>query len=235
MSKNLKRLIPAFILLLLIFVVYLTNLSHQLSLDRIQEEHDRIISLVNSHPFLAPLVFILVYIISVILIIPDSIILSILAGLVFPLPLAFIYILFSETIGATIFFAILRGVLGVAPGIGEGRFLKKMRLRFNKHEINYLLFLRFSHIFPFWFINALAAYFRVNYKTFIWTCIVGVIPLSAILADIGHSLHVVFHKSDHLTLSHLFTLEMKLALLGLGLLALVPILIQNLIGRKKSK
>lgn len=108
-----------------------------------------------------------------------------------------------------------------------------MRKKFTEHDISYLLFLRFSHVLPFWLTNVCAAYFKISFKTFVWTCFVGVIPLSVILADAGHSLSVLFAENRYLTITDIFTPEIKFALLALGLLALLPIVYQNIRHRKK--
>jgi len=235
MNHHLKRLIPFAILVVLSIVVYLTNLHQELSLEKIQEHHDRLLTYVQSHPISSPLIFIAIYTLSVCLIIPDSTILSLLGGLIFPLPLAITYIIFSEVVGGTIFFAIVQVAFSGVGRKKESTFLKNMRHRFNQHQISYLLFLRFSHIIPFWLISGLAADFSVTYQTFIWTCLVGVIPLSAILATAGHSLHALFHQNQIVSVSDIFTTEMKIALFVLGLLALLPIVYQHFRERKKRK
>jgi len=50
MNHHLKRLIPFAILVVLSIVVYLTNLHQELSLEKIQEHHDRLLTYVQSHP-----------------------------------------------------------------------------------------------------------------------------------------------------------------------------------------
>jgi len=228
MSK--KHLIPLVILLLLILVVYITNLHRELSLGHIRQYQHALLDFVQAHPILSPLIYIGIYILSVCLVIPDSTILSIAGGLIFPLPLAILYIVFAETVGGTIFFAIVRNVFQDFKI--EKPFLKKMRLKFRLHAVSYLLFLRFSHVLPFWLTNVCAGYFNVPYKTFIWTCLVGVIPLTVILVDAGHSLTAVLAKNQFLTLSDIFTPEIKFALFILGLLALTPIIYQNIKNKK---
>lgn len=226
-----KHLIPFAALVILILVVYVSNLHQLLSLGHIREYQHNLLTFVSAHPILSPLIFILFYILSVCLVIPDSTILSLVGGLVFPLPLAILYIIAAETIGGTLFFAIMHNVF--IDIRHEKPFFKKMRKKFNQHQISYLLFLRFSHVLPFWLTNVCAAYFNVSYKTFIWTCLIGVIPLTAILAEAGHSLSVLFKKNEFLTLADIFTPEIKFALLVLGLFALLPIVYQNFRNKKK--
>jgi uncharacterized membrane protein YdjX (TVP38/TMEM64 family) len=94
------------------------------------------------------------------------------------------------------------------------------------------MFLRLSHVFPFWLTNVCAAYFDIRLRTFIWTCFVGVIPLSVILADAGRSLQMLFAKNRYLSISDIFTPEIKLAFIVAGLIALAPIIYQKIRGRK---
>lgn len=231
MRKNIRHLIPFIILLVLILVVYITNLHKDLSLNFIRKEQTFLLGFVHDHPILSPLIFIGVYIVSVCLVIPDSTLLSLIGGLVFPLPLAVVYIVVAETIGAIIFFVILREMFKDVRT--ERPFFKKIRVKFKKHQASYLMFLRLSHVLPFWLTNVCAAYFDIRLKTFIWTCFLGVIPLSVILAYAGHSLLNLFAKNSYLSLADIFTPEIKFALIALGLLALAPIIYENIRGRKK--
>ena len=235
MRKNIKRLIPFAILIVLIVLVYVTNLHQVFTLDWLREKERMLFNYVQNYPFLAPLIYIGFYIVSVCLIIPDSTILTLLGGLVFPLPLAISYAVISETVGAAIFFWIFQSTFGSTFLTKERPFIAKLRRGFRRNSKSYLLFLRLSHVVPFWITNVSAAYFKVNYWTFVWTTFVGVIPLSAILADAGNSLSELFMKDQTLKISDIFTTEIKITLLILGILALCPIVYKKFIQRKKWK
>jgi uncharacterized membrane protein YdjX (TVP38/TMEM64 family) len=231
MRKNIRHLIPFIVLLVLILLVYITNLHKELSLNFIRKEQTSLLGFVHHHPILSPLIFIGVYIVSVCLVLPDSTLLSLIGGLVFPFPLAVVYIVVAETIGAIIFFVILREMFKDVRT--ERPFFKKLRIKFKKHQASYLMFLRLSHVFPFWLTNVCAAYFDIRLKTFIWTCFLGVIPLSIILADAGRSLSHLFAKNSYLTIADIFTPEIKFALIAVGLLSLAPIIYEHVRERKK--
>lgn len=192
MGKHLGRIIPVVLLITFILVIYLTDLHNFLTLDNLKKEQSRLIDFVAKNPFTSPLLYMGIYILSVIFVIPDSTILTILGGMVFPLPLAFLYALFSEVTGALIFFAIFHGAFGKTFIAREKPLIHKTRKELEKHPATYLLFVRLSHVIPFWFINLSAAYFRVRYWTFIWTCIIGVVPLTYLLAEAGHTISDVF-------------------------------------------
>ncbi len=233
MSKNVKRLIPFFVLFLLIVFVYIFNLHQKFTLDWIRQEEQGLFNFVQAHPILSPLVFVGAYILSVCLIIPDSTILILIGGLVFPFPLAFLYSAFSETIGAIIFFSIFKRLFKTSFFKDKFSYVSRFRKRFRRNEMSYLLFLRFSHIFPFWLTNVTASYFRVSYWTFIWTCFVGILPLTYILTDAGNSLSFLFAQKTDLTISDIFTIQVKISLFALGLLSLIPIVYKKFKKRKK--
>lgn len=232
MHKNVKRFLPFTLLLFLIGLLYLTNFYHLISLETLRQKHAHLLHFLQKHPISSHFLYVGFYLFSVCLIIPDSSILTLLGGLVFPLPLAIFYSVFCETVGAFIFFVIFSTIFGSGWIEYERPFLYKLRKGFQQNSASYLLFLRFSHLLPFWFINLTAAYFKVHSKTFIWTTLIGVIPLSIILGNAGHSLSKTFAKDTPLHMGDLFTVEMKISLLFLGLLALIPIVYKKWIKKK---
>lgn len=235
MGRNIRRLIPFFVLIVLIAIVYLSNLHQELSLENIQRDQRWIESFVHDHPISSPLIYIGIYIVSVCLVIPDSTILTLLAGFIFPFPLAVLYAVFSETAGAVIFFWIFRGTFGESLIVRERPFLRKMRKGFKKNTISYLLFLRLSHIAPFWLTNIAAAYFKVKNSTFAWTTALGVLPLTYILADAGRGLSQFFAMGHTPKMSEIFDTQMKIALLFIGLLALIPIFFKKYRRKQRWK
>ncbi len=235
MSKNTKRLIPFAVLILLIVLVYLTNAHEKFTIDWLGSEQRHLVSYAQDHPVTSVLIYMGIYIFSVCLVIPDSTIMTLLGGLVFPLPLAIFYAVASETIGATIFFWIFQSAFCTPLLKRERPIVSRFRSGFHKNEVSYLLFLRISHVLPFWCTNIAAAYFRVNYWTFIWATFVGVIPLTAILSYAGNSLSVLFQQNTKLKLSDIFTPEIKVALLALGIIALCPIVYKKFMSRRKWK
>lgn len=232
MHKNVRKFLPFALLIALIGLFYLTNLYHEFSLENLRKEQQTLLHFIQTHPISFHFLYVGFYILSVCLIIPDSSILTLLGGLVLPLPLAIFYSIFCETIGAFIFFIIFSNIFGTSLIERERPFLNKLRKGFQQNSASYLLFLRFSHLLPFWLINFTAAYFKVNYKTFLWTTFLGVVPLSIILANTGHSLSKTFAQNMPIHMKDIFTVEMKLSLLFLGILALVPIFYKKWIKKK---
>lgn len=202
-------------------LIYLFNLHQQISLDHLRKHARELQDYAVDHPVLTPLLFVGIYILSVMLIIPDSIILSLVAGFIFSMPLGILYSLFSETAGAFIFFsaAQLFEKKMTRPG-----FVNKIQREFRESPASYLLFFRISHILPYWVVNVGAALFDTPRLTFVWTTIVGIIPLTYLLVDAGHHLSNVLAHDGHLVLADVFSTENKIILIALGLLTLSPVL-----------
>lgn len=227
----LLRLLPLILLVIAILIVYLSGVTHHLSFSELQKEHGALRDYVQQHPFISPLLFIGIYILSVFLVIPDSTLLTLIAGFLFPQPLSLIYVVFSETVGALLFFLCVKLSLS---GLQNKKihFLEKMTSGFQKNAASYLLFLRLSHIIPFWLINIAAGYFRVRLWTFIWTTVIGVIPLAYLFIVTGEDLQRIFASGQKFSLRSVLDTKTQLALFLLGASSFLPLLIKKWVKRK---
>lgn len=246
LRKKIITWIPAVIILLLILIFYLTEGMHLFSFERIREEYFKWRAFVHESPVQSAAYFIGIYILSVLLVIPDSTFLTLLGGLLFPMPLAIIYACVAETLGATLFFWAAKLAFIEVLGKPKERFLSKLQkflgkpkkhlfsklqTKFHAHPANYLLFFRLSHLLPFWVINACAGIFRAKTRTFIWTTAIGVLPLTFFLVDAAKSLSKYLETHTSLQWNEIFTLQLKISLISLGFIALLPVLYQKF--RKK--
>lgn len=228
MKKRLLSSFPLFIILAAMLYVYLSGVYKDFSFANIQLKHAEWKYYIHAHPFLSAFYYILIYVVSVCLIIPDSIFLSVLGGFLFPLPLAIVYIVFSETIGATLFFMAADAAL-----THDNHYLANLQRKVQKRQVYYLLFFRFSHLLPYWVINVASALFSIRRWTFIWTTCVGVLPLAIVLSQGGSGLSRYFEQHTHFSITDIFTTQIKIMLIGLGLLALLPLLLEHFKARWK--
>lgn len=235
MNLRVKHIIPFAVLAAAIALVYITNLHEYFTIDMLQKEQKNLLDYLHEYPFLFRIIFILIYVVSVILVIPDSTILTLLGALTFPFWEALLLALSCETLGALAFFAIFHTTFKTPVMRREDKILRKIRKGFSNNTASYLLCLRVSHLIPFWLTNVAAAYFKVRYKTFIWTTFVGVIPYTYIVANAGRSLAKVFAKDQMIEFSDMFTTQVKVALIFLGIVALIPILFKKYLHRKRWK
>ncbi|MES2121343.1 MAG: VTT domain-containing protein [Chlamydiota bacterium] len=223
-----KGLILPALLVLVIVAVYVTGIYNKISYSAIQAGHMTWKTYALQHPIAAASIFMGIYILSVILIIPDSTILTLIGGFLFPLPLAITYALVSETIGATLFFLIVRQAFADQKKRWKIPFFKKEEDPFAHNQANYLLFLRLSHLFPFWLINTLAAIYRARVPVFIWTTLVGVAPLAILFSQAGEGLSTYVETHVQFKIGEIFNTQIKISLIILGCLPLLPIIYKKL-------
>jgi len=221
--KKILPFLPLVLIVLAMLYVYLSGVYHDFSFDSIRLKHTDWKQRIHDDPFRSAVYFILFYTISVCLVIPDSIFLSILGGFLFPFPLAVFYIVVSETLGATLLFIAAELALKKMFSKTATGYLNTLEKKLGEKQVHYLLFLRFSHLLPYWVVNMTAAILKIPKRTFIWTTCIGVLPLAIILAQAGSELSHYFDQQALLSIDDLFTVKTKIILIGLGLLTLLPL------------
>jgi uncharacterized membrane protein YdjX (TVP38/TMEM64 family) len=221
--KKYIAFLPLCLIVAAMFIIYFSRLRQEITFHTIKDYHETWKTLAHAHPFLSALLFIGALTLSVCLVIPNTILLGILAGFLFPLPLAVLYISIAETLGSYLFFE----AVGIAfiPALHKKKksFFWKLEKKVQANQISYLLFFRFTHLIPFFLLDTAAACFEIKRWMFIWTTFVGILPLSYILAQGGSGLDVFFETNNQFSLSEIFNNKFNYALLAFGILALIPI------------
>ena len=156
--------------------------------------------------------------------VPGAVFLTLLGGYLFPQPFSTIYVVFSATCGATLIFLAARTALKEILKKKAGPFLQKMEKGFQENAVSYLLFLRFVPLFPFWLVNIAPAFFRVSLITFVWTTLVGIFPGSLVFTLAGGGLEKILENNETFSITTIFNTQIKIALVLLGIIALVPII-----------
>ncbi|HEY3147428.1 MAG TPA: TVP38/TMEM64 family protein, partial [Dongiaceae bacterium] len=94
--------------------------------------------------------------------------------------------------------------------------------------------MRLFPVIPFFIANLVPAFLGVPLPVFVVTTFVGIIPATAIFATVGAGLGSVLASSADLTLGSLLTPQVEGALIGLALLAAVPVAVKFLRRRHTS-
>ncbi len=152
---------------------------------------------------------------------------SFIGGYLFSQPYSTLYAVVASTLGSSIFFMAADFLLRDPVMKKATLFLDEMKKGFLKNAAHYLLFLRLIPLFPFWIVNVAAIFFRVPLKTFIWTTLIGIIPEIFIITLAGSGLETLLENQNPLTTSAIFNTQVKIALFGLAILALVPVLFRK--------
>ncbi len=232
MKQNVKRWFPVAVILLGFIAFFLFDLGQYLSFELLKEHRYELLDWVDRHAFIALLSYIGLYIIVVAFSLPGGAVMTVSGGFLFGVVFGTLYTVFGATVGATLLFLIAKSSLGSALKKRAGPWLVKMQAGFNENAISYLLVLRLIPIFPFWLVNLAPAFLGVRLRTYVVATSVGIIPGTFVYSLIGAGLGSVFDSGEAFTLKGVLTPEIIGALVGLAVLALVPVVYKRF--RKRS-
>jgi uncharacterized membrane protein YdjX (TVP38/TMEM64 family) len=219
----LKRLLPLGLLLLAIVAAFGLGLDDYISFEHLERNRAQLLAWVARHPVVAPIAFMLVYAAVIALSIPGGAILTITGGFVFGTVAATCYVVVAATAGATVVFLIAKTALGDSLRQKAGPAMRRMEAGFRDNALNYLLFLRLIPVFPFWLVNLVPAFLGVPLRTYVMATCIGIIPGSLVYASVGNGLGAVFDAGDRPDLGIIFRPEIMLPIVGLAVLALLPV------------
>ena len=229
-----RRLAPLAILLLVIGAFFALGLHHYLSFETLRQHRETLLALVERHPLLAPLAFTALYAAVIALSVPGGAILTIAGGFLFGIVPATLYVLVGATVGATVVFLIARTALGESLRAKAGPRIRRMEEGFRRDALSYLLVLRLIPIFPFWLVNIVPAFLGVPVRTYVLGTFVGIIPGSFVYASVGNGLGAVFDAGGTPDLGIIFEPAILLPIVGLAVLALLPVAYRRFRGRKRE-
>ena len=176
---------------------------------------------VVGHYGISVLMYIALYAFTIAIGIPGVAPLSLLGGYLFGILLGTTYGAIGATTGSLIAFIVVRYVLRDWVMRRYGHKFEKFNAQMNKYGANYLLMVHYASVIPFFFINTLAAMSDIGWWTFIWTTVVGFIPLAMIYSFAGRELATI--KSLHDILSP----QLIAVFILLIFLAFLPIVIKH--------
>ncbi len=247
-GSNWRRLFPLVALVLLMVAGYLTGAHKLLSLEAIIDVRDHFKTTIEARPFVSLAAFIAFYTLVVSLSVPGASICTLAAGLMFGWLIGGLATVVSATLGASVVFAIARSAFGENLARRAGPQLARMQQGFQDNALNYMLFLRLVPAFPFFIVNIVPAVLGIPFKTFVVGTFFGILPATLTFASIGAGLDSVVDTAKavqaacyaadakalcplRLELATLLTTQVRIALVLLGLLAVLPVVIKAWRGR----
>lgn len=225
---TIRRLLPLIVLAAFIGAAYATGLHKYLSLDALKENRATLLAFVEQYKLAAALAHIAIYATVTALSLPAAVILTLAGGLLFGVPLGATLTVLGATLGATILFLVAQTAFGDALRSRAGPFVARMSEGFQKDAFNYLLFLRLVPAFPFFAVNLVPALLGMRLLPFVLATAVGIVPGTAVFTAFGAGLGEVFDRGDEVTLRGVLSPTLIAALVGLGLLSLLPIVLRRM-------
>lgn len=223
---KLKKRLPLLCIVILSFAFIAMDLHHYLSMDALKKNHAALQYYVEMHPVVSVIAFMGSYIAVVALSIPGATFMTLAGGLFFGQWLGALMVVLSATAGACILFMSARMATSGLLAQRSNGMLIRMQSGFQQNAFSYLLTLRLIPVFPFVLVNFAAAVFQVPLKTFFLATLLGIIPGSMVYVSMGVAIQKVIN-TPNFTPSLVLEPTILVALIGLGVLSLLPIVYQR--------
>jgi len=223
MKLSLRRLLPLLLLAAATALVFATGLHRYLSLEVLSEHYMQLRAWAAAHPVIAPLAFGLVYAAGVAVSVPGATVMTLAAGLMFGLVLGTLVVVVAATLGASLVFLIAKTALGEPLRRRAQGWIARMEEGFREDALNYLLVLRLVPLFPFWLVNLVPAFLGVRLVTYVSATFVGILPGSAVYVSVGNGVGEILEAGARPDLGLIFSPQILGPLVGLGALALLPV------------
>jgi len=207
---------------------YILDLGSYLTLESLKGNRASLEALRDTHPFLFPSLFTLVYIVQTAFSLPGAAILSLAAGALFGVVQGTLFVVSGATIGAVLAFLVSRTLLrdwalrkfgGRMEGIDRG---------LRENGLSYLLFLRLVPAFPFFLVNLACGVTGLPLRTYAIGTFFGIMPGSLVFVNAGASLAAIERVSQVASPRVLGSFAL------LGLFALLPTIVHAVKKRRES-
>jgi uncharacterized membrane protein YdjX (TVP38/TMEM64 family) len=218
-----RKVLPLAVLAALAALAFWLDLDRYLTFAALKENRGVLMDFVDRHMLLAVLAYIAIYSLATAVSLPGGAILSVAGGFLFGAWLGTLWIVIAATLGATSIFLIARTALGDSLRRRAGPALMRMEAGIRENAFSYLLTLRLIPLFPFFLVNLVPAFLGVGLRTYVIATVVGIVPGAFVFASSGVGLGSVFDSSDSFSAGSVLTPEILIALTGLGLLSLLPV------------
>jgi uncharacterized membrane protein YdjX (TVP38/TMEM64 family) len=229
-----RRWLPLVALIAGLALFFALGLQRYLSFAALCDNRTWLLQQVGRHFLPSLLAYGLVYIAAVAFSLPGGAVLTMAGGFLFGQWLGTAVTVVAATVGATLLFAAARSAIGDPLRAKAGPWLKRLEQGFRRDAVSYLLVLRLVPLFPFFVVNLVPAFLGVPARLFVWTTLVGIIPGTFVFATVGAGLGSVFDAGEPRGPADVLTPQIVTALLGLAVLALIPVGYKRLVRRRNG-
>jgi uncharacterized membrane protein YdjX (TVP38/TMEM64 family) len=211
------------------------GLHHYLSWSSLQEHREELRILVNSYWYIVIPVYLLLYALLVVSSVPGCVVMTIIGGFLFGQIFGSLLAATGATMGATIVFVVARGALGPWIRRRAGPRILKVERGFAENGLSFLLVLRLIPLFPFFVLNLVLPFVGLPLRLYVLGTFFGILPANFIYGSFGAGLGAIFNRGETVTWTSILTPEMVMALCGLAVLALLPVLYKYWQHRRRAR
>lgn len=210
-------------------------LRDYLSFETLRDNRADLLAFRDANYLLTVLVFIAAYITIVAFSLPGAAIVTLTGGFLFATFPGALFNLTGATLGAICIFLAARWGLGERLAqkmeASDGA-VKRIKAGIDDNQWSMLFLIRLVPVVPFFVANLVPALVGVPLSRFAISTFLGIIPGSIVYTSVGAGLGDVFARGETPDFGIIFEPAILLPILGLCLLATLPILLKALRGQK---
>lgn len=220
--KRLRALLPLLLLITVGVALLASGALKQFDPHHIAREQERLQAAIAAHPLWSALAQIGLMTLAIATGIPGAVVIVLAGGMLFGVVAGTALSAIGTTLGATILFLASRTAFAhgdtQVPALVE-----KLRAGYHAHPISYALFLRLVPFFPFGGITVALAWLRCPLWLFLLATASGGTVMVGFETALGAGLTETIAREGTVSLNLFAHRSVLLPLLGMALLALVPI------------
>ncbi|MBT8155996.1 VTT domain-containing protein [Epibacterium ulvae] len=227
-KSGLARHLPL-IAVVAVAVIGAMTLKDYLTFATLRDNREALVAFRDQNYLTMLAMFMGIYVVIVAFSLPGAAVASVTGGFLFGLGMGTFANVIAATIGATGIFLAARWGLGEflnAKIENAGGRVQSLKNALRQNEIEVLLLLRLVPAVPFFVANLLPALVGVKLRNFLWTTAIGIIPGGIVFTWIGVGLGEVFDRGEDPDLSLLWEPHIIGPILGLCVLAAMPIVVK---------
>ena len=218
-----RRFGPLVLVILAVAAAFASGLTRHLSVHELRDKHSLLEAYVHAHPLLSLAGYVGLYVVVVALSLPAALVMTLTGGFLFGPWLGGAAAAVGCTLGSGVIFLICRTAVGDALRGRAGSMVERVEAGIRRDAFSYIVALRLIPVSPFWLVNLALGFVSIPLTTFLAATFVGIAPVSVVYAGIGSSLNQVFARGGHANLHSLLHPGLVAPLIGLGVLALLPV------------
>lgn len=227
-SSNKIRLLPILVIVAAA-VAGLIWLRPFLSFEALASHREGLEAFVAGNYGLAVAIFFAVYVVIVALSLPGATIATLTGGFLFGLFPGVLYNAGAATVGAVLIFLAARMGLGERLSAridASSGSIGRLKKGLDRNQWSVLFLMRLVPVVPFFVANVIPGLLAVPLSRYLVTTALGILPGALVYTSVGAGLGEIFDQGSRPDLGVIFEPHILLPLLGLSLLAALPIILR---------
>ncbi len=210
-------------------------LRDYLTFEALAANREALLAFRDANYVMTALVFVAAYVVIVAFSLPGATIATLTGGFLFATFPGVLFNVTGATIGATAIFLAARWGFGENLGKkleGSDGVVKKIKDGIHENQWSMLFLIRLIPAVPFFLANLIPSFLNVPLHRFVISTFVGIIPGGLVYTSVGAGLGEVFARGETPNLGIIFEPQIIFPIIGLCVLAALPIAINAIRGKK---